>query len=88
MKRLKPLAFVPAMVLMVMLTATRAGYGNEPVLDVLASINPSFELTDRNGALVKETEFRGKHVLVGFGFTHCGHICPTCLLYTSDAADE
>lgn len=77
MKRLKPLAFVPAMVLMVMLTATRAGYGNEPVLDVLASINPSFELTDRNGALVKETEFRGKHVLVGFGFTHCGHICPT-----------
>ena len=64
------------MVLVGLIWAT-AGHSTDLELDVLAGIKPSFELTDRNGALVNQTQFLGKHVLVGFGFTHCGHICPT-----------
>jgi protein SCO1/2 len=47
------------------------------------TINPSariggdFTLTDQNGKQVKDAEFRGKHMLVFFGFTHCPEICPT-----------
>ena len=35
-----------------------------------------FELVDRNGATTTYEEFRGKNVLLAFGFTHCLHICP------------
>ncbi len=39
-----------------------------------------FELVDRDGALVRDEDFRGRHVLLGFGFTHCEHICPLMAL--------
>ena len=88
-----PLLALMALLVVAALMTTRAGYSSGAVvkteaktqpkpelkseLNVLAGITPSFELTDRNGAVVKESQFRGKHVLLGFGFTHCGHICPT-----------
>jgi protein SCO1/2 len=39
-----------------------------------------FELIGRDGALVRDEDFRGRHVLLGFGFTHCEHICPLMAL--------
>lgn len=39
-----------------------------------------FELTGRDGALVRDEDFRGRYVLLGFGFTHCEHICPLMAL--------
>jgi protein SCO1/2 len=35
-----------------------------------------FELLDANGQAVTADDFQGKYVLLGFGFTHCLHICP------------
>ena len=43
-------------------------------------INVDFELLDRDGKLVTDEDFRGKHVLLGFGFTNCTHICPMMAL--------
>ena len=43
---------------------------------VLDNIKVDFELIDRNGDLVNYEQFRGKNVLLAFGFTHCSHICP------------
>ena len=43
-------------------------------------INVAFELLDRNGALVTAEDFRGRHVLLGFGFTNCVHVCPMMAL--------
>ncbi|MCH8057565.1 MAG: SCO family protein [Proteobacteria bacterium] len=40
------------------------------------NINIEFELLDRAGNLVTETDLRGKFVLLAFGFTRCAHICP------------
>ena len=42
-----------------------------------ALIGGSFTLTDQNGQQVSDTAFRGKLMLVFFGFTRCPDECPT-----------
>ncbi len=44
--------------------------------DVFAELNVEFALLDADGAKVTLANFRGKNVLLTFGFTHCQHICP------------
>lgn len=39
-----------------------------------------FSLVDHNGRRVTDADFRGKPMLVFFGFTHCPEVCPTTLL--------
>jgi protein SCO1/2 len=39
-----------------------------------------FDLVDRDGKSVRDEDFRGQYVLLGFGFTHCEHICPLMAL--------
>ena len=39
-----------------------------------------FDLTDPEGRRRQLTEFKGKVVVVFFGFTHCPDVCPTTLL--------
>ncbi len=44
--------------------------------DLLAGLSPDFELSSVDGSEVTLADYRGKNVLVAFGFTHCLHICP------------
>jgi protein SCO1 len=39
----------------------------------------SFQLTDADGRQVNLSDFRGKIVLLFFGFTYCPDVCPTTL---------
>jgi protein SCO1/2 len=48
----------------------------EDAVPVLDGITVDFELLNGDGELVRYEEFRGKNVLLAFGFTHCAHICP------------
>lgn len=42
-------------------------------------IGSDFTLTNQFGEKVNSSQFRGKYMLVFFGFTHCPDICPTAL---------
>jgi len=44
-----------------------------------AQFGKGFELTDHQGKRRNLADFRGKAVVVFFGFTHCPDVCPTTL---------
>jgi cytochrome oxidase Cu insertion factor (SCO1/SenC/PrrC family) len=51
-------------------------------------IGGPFALTDHNGTRRTDRDFRGKLMLVYFGFTFCPDICPTDLLQMALAMDK
>ncbi|MGI9383004.1 MAG: SCO family protein [Methyloligellaceae bacterium] len=46
-----------------------------------------FALTDHTGKRVTEKDFRGRHMLVYFGFTYCPDVCPAELQVMTSALD-
>jgi protein SCO1 len=50
-----------------------------------ADYGKSLELTDHTGRPRRLEDFRGKALVVTFGFTHCPDICPTTLADLSQA---
>jgi cytochrome oxidase Cu insertion factor (SCO1/SenC/PrrC family) len=58
-----------------------------PGADATSEIVVDFELVDRDGNTVTDEDFRGRHILLGFGFTHCEHICPLMGLHMGQAVE-
>lgn len=59
---------------------------HRPENDAGAGGHP-FHLMDQNAAPVSDASFRGKWVLLYFGYTHCPDICPTSLATMSAALE-
>ena len=53
-----------------------------------ALIGGPFTLVDQTGKQVIDRDFRGRYMLVFFGFTHCPDICPAELQVMSASLDE
>ena len=53
-----------------------------------ASVGGPFTLTDHTGRRVTDQEWRGRYMLVFFGFTFCPDVCPTALQVTASALDK
>jgi protein SCO1/2 len=51
-------------------------------------IGGPFSLEDGNGRQVTDRDFRGKYMLIYFGYTFCPDVCPTTLTDTADALDR
>ncbi|HEY4044129.1 MAG TPA: SCO family protein [Rhodopila sp.] len=51
-------------------------------------IGGPFALEDGNGKPVTDKDFRGKYMLVYFGYTFCPDVCPTTLNAVADAMDK
>jgi protein SCO1 len=51
-------------------------------------IGGPFRLEDGNGKTVTDQNFRGKYMLVYFGYTNCPDVCPTTLNAVADALDK
>src|SRR5258706_6087346 len=53
-----------------------------------ALVGGPFTLTDQTGRRVTEQDFRGRFMLIYFGFTYCPDVCPSALQLMSAALDE
>ncbi|HYK79467.1 MAG TPA: SCO family protein [Micropepsaceae bacterium] len=48
----------------------------------------SFSLTDQYGMRRTDMDFRGKYMLIFFGYTYCPDVCPTTLAVEKEALDK
>ena len=71
--------------------ASHAGHGASKAAaaaDPLASrFGGPFSLIDQTGKRVRDADYRGRYMLVYFGFTHCGDTCPIDLAVMGQALD-
>lgn len=61
--------------------------GLAPIESGSVTVGGAFALTDQNGRIRHDTDYRGKHMLVFFGYTYCPDVCPTTLAEISTALD-
>mmetsp|Transcript_9985 Transcript_9985/g.15074 ORF Transcript_9985/g.15074 Transcript_9985/m.15074 type:complete len:256 (+) Transcript_9985:35-802(+) len=65
---------------------------NQAVTDVTSVGKPAlggpFVMFDQDGLPVTDASFRGKYMLLYFGFTHCPDICPSELVKVGKVMDE
>jgi protein SCO1/2 len=54
----------------------------------LVTIGGPFSLVDGAGKTVRDRDFRGKFLLLYFGYTHCPDVCPTTLGAMAEAMDK
>lgn len=49
-----------------------------------SAIGGPFKLVDQDGKPITEADFKGRPLLVFFGYTHCPDVCPTTLFEMSE----
>ncbi|MFO1037940.1 MAG: SCO family protein [Geminicoccaceae bacterium] len=59
-----------------------------PAANEAVPIGGDFTLVDQNGRTVTQADFRGKWMLVYFGYTYCPDICPLGLQTIAAAIDD
>jgi cytochrome oxidase Cu insertion factor (SCO1/SenC/PrrC family) len=57
----------------------------QPVVTGTASVGGPFRLIDENGSPRSDADFRGRFMLVYFGYSLCPDVCPTTLAVMADA---
>jgi len=53
-----------------------------------ADVGGPFRLTDHNGKSVSEADFRGRYMLIYFGYSFCPDVCPTTLGVMAQALEK
>jgi protein SCO1 len=85
-----------AAVLLVAATASPPAHDNTPSASELMDdlmwgrtpIGGPFDLIDQTGRRRTDADFRGKLLLVYFGYTYCPDVCPTDLMAIAAAVDQ
>ena len=54
----------------------------------VASIGGPFSLVDDEGQTKTDKDFRGRYMLIYFGYTYCPDVCPTALQSMTEAMDR
>jgi protein SCO1/2 len=53
-----------------------------------ADVGGPFQLTDQHGRHVTDKDFRGRYMLIYFGYSFCPDVCPTTLAVMAQALDK
>lgn len=53
-----------------------------------ADVGGPFTLTDQNGKTVTDRDFRGRYMLIYFGYSFCPDVCPTTLGVVAEALQK
>jgi len=53
-----------------------------------ADIGGPFQLTDQSGKRVTDKDFRGRYMLIYFGYSFCPDVCPTTLAVMAQALEK
>jgi len=53
-----------------------------------ADVGGPFRLTDQNGKAVSDADFRGRYMLIYFGYSFCPDVCPTTLSVMAQALNK
>jgi protein SCO1 len=93
----RPLALIPYVTLLALVAAgalwhlgdlrAQNGVQSLPTGETVTLGGP-FALTDQNGMLRTEKDYRGKFMLVFFGYTYCPDVCPTTLAVMTAALEK
>lgn len=69
-------------------TAIRMAQAPQAIVSGKALVGGPFTLTAHTGERVSDKDFRGRYMLVTFGYTYCPDVCPSLLQVISAALDE
>jgi protein SCO1 len=65
----------------------KSGSGVQTISAPAMQLGGPFALTDQDGKPRTDADFRGKYMLIFFGYTYCPDVCPTALAVISAALD-
>lgn len=88
LSRLQIGLWVAAIAAMIIFAGTRWATQGEGVAETGPAFTPVFTLADDEGRIRTSAEFRGKFLLVFFGFTNCPDVCPTTLSDVAQVMDD
>ena len=90
-----PAAFIPYTIMIAAVAAgllwhagDQTGRLGASVSSGTAEIGGAFALTDQDGKARTEADFRGRFMLVYFGYSFCPDVCPTTLAMMSNALSK
>ncbi|PWC43478.1 SCO family protein [Azospirillum sp. TSO22-1] len=63
-------------------------HATQQVATSAAAVGGPFRLTDHTGKAVTDADYRGKYLLIYFGYTFCPDVCPTELSTMAAALDK
>jgi cytochrome oxidase Cu insertion factor (SCO1/SenC/PrrC family) len=80
-------ALIPYLLLAAALAGGLPGLGKS-VITGQADVGGPFRLIDQTGKSVSDADFRGRYMLVYFGYSFCPDVCPTTLAVMAQALDK
>lgn len=89
-----PAAFIPYLVALAAMAGGLVWHAGDltnrqgRAVEGTASVGGPFDLTDQYGRRRSDKDFRGRYLLVYFGYTNCPDVCPTTLSVMADVMDK